>query len=83
MKLLNTPGNNTIKVEANSTIFTVSRSGAYVTFEEINGTVLKMPATLEGQTVEFKDERSLRLIIDSGKVMLGDQIIGLTPSSID
>ena len=81
-KLMNTPGNNIITIEADSSIFTVSRSGAYVTFEGTDGTVLKIPATLESQTIVFNDG-SWSLIIDSGKVMLGDQEISLTSSAIN
>jgi hypothetical protein len=41
-----------------------------------------MPATLEAQKIVFND-RSLSLVIDSGKVMLGDQAIRLIPSTIN
>lgn len=81
-KLFNMRGNNTITIQADSSLFTVSRSGAYVTFEGTDGTVLKIHATLDSQTIVFNNE-SLSLIIDSGKVMLGDQEISLTPSAIN
>jgi hypothetical protein len=81
-KLFNMPGKNTITIEADSSIFTVSRSGAYVTFEGTDKTTLKIPATLETQTIIFNDG-SWSLIIDSGKVMLGNQEISLTPSTIN
>jgi hypothetical protein len=81
-KLFNMPGSNTITIEAASSIFTVSRSGAYVTFEGTDGTILKMPATIDSQTIVFND-RSLQLIITSGNVMLENQIISLTTSAIN
>ena len=80
--LINMPGNNKITIEADSSIFTVSRSGAYVTFAGTDDTVLAMPATFEAQTIVFNDG-SWSLIIDSGKVMLGNQEISLTPSAIN
>jgi hypothetical protein len=80
-ELLNFPGNNTITIKADSSLFTVSRSGATVTFEGTGNTVLKIPATLEEQTIAFNDG-SWTLVIDSGKVMLKDQAISLAPSAI-
>jgi hypothetical protein len=80
--LINMPGNNKITINADSRLFTVSRSGAYVTFEGTDSTVLKIPATLDSQTIVFKDA-SWTLVIDSGKVMMEDQIITLNPSAIN
>jgi len=74
-KLLNFPGTNTIWIESNSTLFTVSRSGAYVTFAGSEGTILKMPATTTIQYIRFND-RTLDLVINSGAVMLGGQTVG-------
>lgn len=82
VKLLNTPGSNAITIEADSSIFTVYRSGAYVSFEGTDGTVLKIPATLESQTISFNDKNG-SLVIDSGKVMLENQEITLMPSTIN
>lgn len=77
-ELLNFPGNNTITIQSNSNLFTVSRSGAYVTFEGSDGTTLKIPATTSEQTIAFTDQ-TLTLHIQNGQVMLDDQIIDLTP----
>jgi hypothetical protein len=79
--LFNFPGNNTITIQSSSSLFTVSRSGAYVTFEGIDSTRLKMPATLDSQTIVFSD-KSLTLKINAGSVMLEDQVIDTTSSSI-
>lgn len=74
VKLLNFLGNNEVTIEADSHIFTIFRSGATITFEGTDGTILKIPATLEAQTLHF-DNGSWVLIIDSGKVMFGDQVV--------
>ncbi len=71
-KLLNFPGNNVITIQSDSNLFTVSRSGAYVTFEGTDGTVLKMPATMSAQMIIFND-MSLDIVIDSNQVILGGQ----------
>lgn len=80
-KLTNFPGNNTITIESDSGGFTVSRSGAYVTFEGNDGTLLKMPATLSPQAIVFNDG-SLALSIDSGEILLGGQIVTAVPALI-
>ena len=81
-KLFNVPGSNTVTIKAESSLFTVSRSGATVSFEGTDGTVLKIPATLDSQTIVFNDG-SWALIIDSGKVMLGQQEISLEAQEIN
>ncbi len=78
-RLKNFPGNNTITILSNSDLFTVSRSGATVTFTGSDGTSLVMPATSTVQTIVFPD-KTLELRISSGAVMLGDQTI-LTESA--
>jgi hypothetical protein len=80
-ELFNFLGRNTITVEADSTLFTVFSSGAYVTFEGPDNTVLKIPATTTPQSIVFKNG-AYSLIIDSNSVKLGDQEIDLTPASI-
>ena len=72
--LINFPGNNVIAFESAFSDFTVSRSGARVTFRGKDGTVLAMPASSERQRIDFSDA-SLDLYIESGNVMLGDRII--------
>lgn len=80
-ELLNFPGNNTITIQSDSSLFTVSRSGATVTFEESDGTVLKIPATTTSQSIVFNDG-SRSLIIDSGQVMLEKQILNINENPI-
>lgn len=81
VRLINNPGSNTITIEAESSIFTVLRSGATVTFEGTDGTLLKLPATTTSQSIVLND-RPISLIISSGKVMLGGQVVNITATSI-
>ncbi len=81
-ELFNFPGSNAIKIQANSSLFTVSRSGATVTFGGSDGTVLKIPATGSVQTISFNDQ-TLTLKIDNGQVMLDDQVIRTDKTSIN
>ena len=80
--LINFPGNNTVTIHSDSTLFNVYRSGSAVFFEGDGGTFLKIPATTRPQSIVFDDE-SRTLIIDSGAVFMGDQVIDLTPASIE
>lgn len=73
-ELINFPGNNIVTIHSDSSLFTISRSGAAVTFEGSDGTVLKMPATALIQMIIFND-KNLELVIDSNQVMLGSQVI--------
>ncbi|MCP4116555.1 MAG: hypothetical protein GY737_14310 [Desulfobacteraceae bacterium] len=73
-KLFNFPGSNSIIIEASTGQFAISRSGATVTFQGTDGTLLVMPATTTPQSIIFNDKR-LNLKIYSGKVLLGDQTI--------
>ncbi len=82
VKLLNFPGNNAIHIESDSSFFTVSRSGATVTFEGSDGTLLKMPATADIQIITFNDNVSLELVIKNNQVMMGNQVIDTTPAII-
>lgn len=50
-KLINFVGSNEVTIQADSTLFNVSRSGAAVTFKDSNGTVLTIPATKTPQTI--------------------------------
>lgn len=80
-KLVNMPGNNIITIQSDSNLFTVSRSGATVTFEGTDGTMLKMPATKTAQIIVFND-KNLTLKIYEGSVMLGTQEIGTIKTSL-
>lgn len=68
-KLVNMPGNNTVALRSDSSLFFVHRSGAMVTVEGTDGTLLMMPATTTVQTLVFTDQQ-LTLKIDAGSVML-------------
>jgi len=74
-ELINFPGQNAIKILSTSDGFTVSRSGTIVTFQDGSGTLLKIPATTDPQTITFADRLPLTLSIYEGRVMLDDQII--------
>lgn len=73
-ELLHFPGENWIVIQSGSELFTVSRSGAVVTFQGSDGTYLKIPATADTQTISFSD-RILTLTISNDKVLLDDQEI--------
>ena len=79
---MNFSGNNTITIEAESGLFTVSRSGASVTFDGTDGTILVMPATLTPQSIIFSDV-NLDLVIVDGVVKLGAQVIGIDRAVIE
>ncbi|MCP4114726.1 MAG: SUMF1/EgtB/PvdO family nonheme iron enzyme [Desulfobacteraceae bacterium] len=79
--LVNFPGSNTIIIEADSNLFSVYRSGATVIFEGTDGTKLTMPASTTAQTIIFNN-KSFKLKINSVSIMLGDQLIDTTSSSI-
>jgi len=75
-ELFNFPGSNTITINADSQLFGIHRSGAFVIFEGADGTVVKMPATRTPQTIVFSDI-SRTLYISGSQVMLDDQVVGL------
>ena len=80
--LIHFPGSNTITVQSNSSLFIVSRSGATVTFEGFDGTILVIPVTVTAQSIVFND-KNFELKIDSGAVMLGSQIVLKEGSALD
>ncbi len=82
-ELINFPGQNSIQIQSSSDLFTVSRSGTMVTFQGSDGTVLKMPATTDPQTIIFTGEGSRVLQIHNGQVLLDDQVITTTAASIE
>ncbi len=73
-RVYNFIGNNTITIESDFSLFTVSKSGSTVTFEGTDNTVLVIAATTTAQTIVFNDQ-TLELVIASGNVMLGGTII--------
>ncbi|MBF0230175.1 MAG: hypothetical protein HQK63_11415 [Desulfamplus sp.] len=81
VKLVNFPGSNTITIKSDSNNFTVSRSGAMVTFQGADGTYLKMPATIKEQIVIFNDT-SFILFINDKKVKLNGTDITTTSTQL-
>jgi uncharacterized protein (TIGR02145 family) len=81
-ELINFPGQNVIEILAASDGFTLFRSGTLVNFQVTDGTVLKIPATTDVQTIDFTDREPLTLSIHDNKVMLDDQVITTTAASI-
>jgi len=82
-ELINFPGQNTIQLESDSSSFTAYRSGTIVTFTGSEGTVLKIPATREAQTISFNGEASRVLQIHDNQVKLDDQEVTIDPQTID
>lgn len=80
-KLIHFPGTNIIDIEAPSTQFTVVRSGATVTLEGSDGTLISLPATGVAQSIGFLDQR-LDLVIQSNEVMLGGQTVHTMPDAV-
>jgi hypothetical protein len=81
-ELINFPGYNQIQIASSSDLFTVSRSGTVVTFQGEDGTLLKIPATLTFQTIDFADLTDLELCIQDGRVMLNNQVVGSAQSPV-
>lgn len=79
-KLINFPGGNQITIQSDSSNFKVFRSGTTINISS-NDTVLEIPATTTIQRIHFEDA-SLELVIVSGKVMLGTQIVGSDSSPV-
>ena len=77
-RIISFSNNDIITIEADSGLFTVSRSGSTVTFKGSEGTTLSLPATTSGNTITFEDA-SFDLKLISGSVFLGDQEVGETP----
>jgi hypothetical protein len=77
-ELINFPGQNYIEILAAADGFTVSRSGTIIIFQDGNGTLLKIPATTDPQTIDFDGQEPLTLNIHNGQVMLDDQVVTTT-----
>jgi hypothetical protein len=73
-RIIHFPGNNHIQINADSHLFTIACSGTVVTFQDSEGTVLKIPASTSSQMIEFNDS-SQDLVITNNKVMLGGQVV--------
>jgi hypothetical protein len=53
-----------------------------VTFQGLDDTVLKIPATTDIQTISFNGENNRVFHIHDNQIMLDDQVITLIPASI-
>jgi uncharacterized protein (TIGR02145 family) len=82
-ELINFPGQNSIQIQSSSDLFSVSRSGTVVTFQGLDGTILKIPTTTSVQTVSFNGEESRVLHIHNNQVMLDDQEITTIATEIE
>lgn len=80
-RFIHFPGENIIEIQADTGRFTVSRSGAIVIFEGTDGTLVRLPATVNAQTIVFND-RTLTLLISGNQVVLNDQIITTIPTEV-
>ncbi|MBF0231350.1 MAG: hypothetical protein HQK63_17450, partial [Desulfamplus sp.] len=72
---------NIITIQAYSSSFTVYRSGATVTFQGNDGTVVKIPSTTSVQTIIFNDVTK-PFVIQAQQVLLGRQVISTTSVAI-
>ncbi len=73
---------NTFSIGAASTLFTVSRSGTTVTISGSDGTLLIVGATLNAQQISFTDI-TLEMLIESEKVILGEQVVEIEPLPVE
>jgi len=80
-ELTHFPGANAVRIISDTNLFTVSRAGTMVTLTGSDGTVCRIPATSQIQTIVFND-RSLVLQIHDNQVKLDDQVIGLEMAKI-
>ena len=74
-------GENEVNIQGNSFDFTCYRSGATVYMQSTLGTIIRIPATLTPQVVRFSDGSS-DLVISSGQIYLGYQVIGTIESAV-
>ncbi len=92
-KFINFPNSNIITIESDSTLFSVSRSGATVTIRSNNlesyseksyETLIVIPATKTNQTILFtEDNNSLDLVINADShVMLGSTVVEKTEQPV-
>jgi len=80
-ELVNFPGSNTITLNAEFHRFAVTSSGVIVTFSGADGTMLKIPASMSVQTIEFNDI-SLDLVIENGRIILGGLPVPIVSGSV-
>jgi hypothetical protein len=82
-ELLYFPGQNVIQIQSSSELFTVCRSGAFVTFRGTDDTVLKLAATTDAQTLAFSNDKRVTLMVYNNQVMLDDQVITAAAAPIE
>ena len=83
VELINFPGENTIRINGNSSLFTVSRFGATCfVFKVMMELTLKIPATSWNQEVCFNDICK-ELVINNNQVMLGEQAVTLLSAGVE
>ncbi len=75
------PGENTIHIQTNISQCIAVRSGAMVTIRDYQGTLVKIPATAEAQTLDFNGT-SRTLQINGGQVYLDNFQITLNTQPI-
>jgi hypothetical protein len=81
-ELLNFSGQNHIQILSSPDLFTVSRSGTFITFQGSDDTLMKISATTSIQDISFNGEQGKILQIYNNQVLLDDQVITLTPTPI-
>jgi hypothetical protein len=81
-ELIHFPGQNLIEIRSGAGLFELSRSGTMVIFQGSDGTRLKIPATIDEQTIVFNDRDPMVLRIVGNQVKLDDQVIGTAPAMI-
>lgn len=81
VELINFPGENSIVIQSQSS-FTVYRAGSMVILNGLDDTKIIIPATITQQSVIFNGVEKI-LVIDSGSVMIGNQIVNLDSAAIE
>ncbi|MBB1125935.1 hypothetical protein [Thiospirillum jenense] len=75
-------GANIINIQADSTSFTVMRSGSTLILTGANGQEIRIPATATEQTLKFGDG-SVGLMVGTTGVVLGTQVVDATAAALD
>jgi hypothetical protein len=81
--LIHFPGSNLIEIQSSAWLFDVYRSGTMVIFQGSDGTLLKVPATPNEQTLLFDGTDPMILQIRDNQVMLDDQTITRSPIAVE
>nr|WP_319576641.1 choice-of-anchor Q domain-containing protein [uncultured Desulfobacter sp.] len=81
VELINFPGENSIIIQSQSS-FSAYRTGAMIILDGSDGTKIKLPATMTQQSIIINDVEKI-LAIDSGCIMINDQIVNLDSVAIE